>query len=195
MNRRTTNRLRPAAVGLAALLVLIVVYALVRGNDDGSNAPEDAPSSSAAAPTTSAAPALSSEPALTNPAPSASTTNPPAPEPSPTPYSPSSTTQPPSAAGYVHVAFASYNAATQSIEVSAGAPAIATEQGMCTLSATNGPAQLELNQDAEFDGHGASCGLMVLPVAGQPAGDWTVTVSFTSPMGDAASDPVTVTVG
>lgn len=176
--------LRPAAVGLGALVLLIVAYLFIAAGDrQGSGSPEDAPASESSSPPSTeetAADSASAEPTA------------PAATDSPEPPLPSTTTPPAASETLVHVAIAEYNAATQAIEISAGAPGIPTDAGVCVVNATNGAATVSTQQEAEFDGHGASCGLMALSVAGQPAGEWQVSVSFTSPKGDAVSEPLTV---
>lgn len=195
--------LRPAAVGLGALALLIVAYLIFApSNSDGSRSPSDSeigestlPSDEPAGSTDSEGTVATDQPLPTDTA-GAPTETAASTQPSVTaePYAPSATSTPPGLKNLVHIAIAAYNGEAQTIEVSAGAPGIATDGGTCTLTASNGAATMTMQQSAVFDGHGASCGLMSLSVAGQPAGSWQISVSFTSTQGDAVSETQTVEV-
>lgn len=86
-----------------------------------------------------------------------------------------------------------FNAGSNAIEVVGAVQGVATETSQCTAVAS-GPAEVTASVSGVFDGNATSCGLIALPMAGQPAGEYSVTITFDSPSGKGVSEPVVVSV-
>lgn len=174
-----------AAIGVLAVAIAITTFVLLRQDGNTSAAGE---SDSASATTPSASESVTTS----APSDSATTTAPTTP-PSASPTDQVASTEPAPPGVVVLITSQSWNATTQSIEVVGAVQGIATETSTCVATVT-GPATSEASVPGVFDGNATSCGLIAVPMQGQPSGTYQVTVTFEAATGTAVSEPVTVQI-
>lgn len=189
--------MRAAALGLLALAALIAAVLIFGGGDSESSAAGD--SSSAPPPSTQSDTADSGAPtttlAETSEGPALTTTQEaPTPTAAPTDATAGQTEALPPAGVTVLVTSQSWNSSSSSIEVVGSVQGVATQSSTCTAKATSGQTVVEATVEGTFDGQGTSCGLISIPMAGQPSGPYDVVITFDAGSGVATSEPVTVTV-
>lgn len=185
-----------AAIVVAVLVVVIIIVSGSSGGDQangrhtGSDSSDSSSKGSSLGSSDSSVDTSSASSSATSTTPQSSSTG------------PSKTSNPPDSTGIpdqpalppgngveVVVTSVEWHSSSQSLEVVAAVTGVTSDSGQCTATATMGSDQASASVNAVFDGRGMSCGSILIPMQGKPAGKWNITVVFTYAGGTAAAAP------
>lgn len=172
-----------AAVVAAAALLAVAWWLFLR---DDSPTPEASPTVTSSAP---------------SPTPTSTPSMPVTPEPEPTeqppattaPEQPSTPEQPGTVTVDVVTTYAGWNALSSALEAGAYATVVEAD-GVCTLTATQGPTVVSAQSAAVPDASTTSCGGLALGGDQLSSGSWQVVVSYASPTSAGSAAPLTVEI-
>jgi hypothetical protein len=183
--------MRTKGQALGIVLVGLVVAAIPVAAVVGKNAISSSDTQAAADETTPSVTAETSPETSTAPTPDADASTTAAPTPTGTaPSAAVDTTK----AVHPALVYADWDAAARQVEASGFVGDLVEAGGVCTLTLTNGSAQVQATVTSQLDASTTNCGPIVVPGAQLAAGVWQAVLTYRSETSHGTAEALTVSV-